>query len=245
MQLPTVSTEATIPVNEIFGPTIQGEGPDIGRPVLFLRTHRCPVHCPGCDTHYTWDGTEKGQQMTVAQIQAKLQELKADAPGVGLIVSGGEPLLHYRNGDLRGMIKRWTWAGLETSGYIGNRQINEPDFEDFLESFTTVCLSPKITPCLHGEQTDAELESLFPFFKNVLNNRLVQKYVVKDQADIDAILLHLLRVGEPGRVYLMPYGNERDEILRVVDWLVPVAAKHGFSITPRLHALLWGATRKV
>ena len=38
-----------LPVNEIFK-TIQGEGPDIGKPCIFIRLHACPVQCPGCDT---------------------------------------------------------------------------------------------------------------------------------------------------------------------------------------------------
>jgi len=30
----------TIPVAEIFGPTLQGEGPDVGKRVIFVRVKR-------------------------------------------------------------------------------------------------------------------------------------------------------------------------------------------------------------
>ena len=45
-------------VNEIFGPTIQGEGPHTGRLVGFLRLAGCNLACSWCDTPYSWDWTK-------------------------------------------------------------------------------------------------------------------------------------------------------------------------------------------
>jgi len=42
-------------VNEIFGPTIQGEGKSSGMPCAFLRLSLCNLHCIWCDTPYTWN----------------------------------------------------------------------------------------------------------------------------------------------------------------------------------------------
>ena len=36
-----------IPVAEIFGPTIQGEGPNTGIKTLFIRVMGCDFHCDG------------------------------------------------------------------------------------------------------------------------------------------------------------------------------------------------------
>ena len=41
-------------VNEIFK-SIQGEGPNFGKPAIFLRTAQCNLKCTWCDTKYTWD----------------------------------------------------------------------------------------------------------------------------------------------------------------------------------------------
>ena len=41
-----------IRISEIFGPTIQGEGPLIGRPTVFVRTGGCDYRCAWCDTLY-------------------------------------------------------------------------------------------------------------------------------------------------------------------------------------------------
>ena len=48
-----------IPVMEIFGPTIQGEGMVIGQKTMFVRTAGCDYSCSWCDSAFTWDGTGK------------------------------------------------------------------------------------------------------------------------------------------------------------------------------------------
>ena len=49
----------TIPVLEIFGPTIQGEGMVVGRKTMFVRTAGCDYSCSWCDSAFTWDGSAK------------------------------------------------------------------------------------------------------------------------------------------------------------------------------------------
>ena len=41
-----------IRISEIFGPTVQGEGPLIGCPTVFVRTGGCDYRCSWCDTLY-------------------------------------------------------------------------------------------------------------------------------------------------------------------------------------------------
>ena len=50
---------AKIPVLEVFGPTIQGEGRVIGRKTMFVRTAGCDYRCSWCDSAFTWDGSAK------------------------------------------------------------------------------------------------------------------------------------------------------------------------------------------
>ena len=40
----------TLRINEVFGPTIQGEGPMIGTPTIFVRAGGCDYRCIWCDT---------------------------------------------------------------------------------------------------------------------------------------------------------------------------------------------------
>ena len=50
-----------IPVAEIFGPTIQGEGPHVGMKTLFVRVAGCDFKCAWCDSKFAWkiDGSVK------------------------------------------------------------------------------------------------------------------------------------------------------------------------------------------
>ncbi len=245
-----------IAINEIFGPTIQGEGADIGRPCMFIRVHHCPVRCPGCDTSYTWNGKESAKIMTVPEITDRL--IKLLPPNYyhkpGLILSGGEPLLYYQNAELVGLLNWWkvinsfstfTFTGLETSGWAGPTLESEP-LGHFLNAFSQVSLSPKITPCLRGRSNDLGVH--IPLFKSLVSpGRLFFKFVVRDKADIEAILAFDLQYNFMSRyrVYLMPYGNDREEILKTSEIMIPMAAKYGWIISPRLQALLWGAKRGV
>jgi len=214
-----------------------------------------------CDTGYTWNGKEKGTPMTAPQIITQLRKLTYPEPGrligdLGLVISGGEPLLYYRSSVIAEVLNDlsipFKWVGLETSGYAGNQPLEQVPFMRFLREFSTVCLSPKITPCLHGRQTDEELEQNIDTFMQLCDvgptDQLSFKFVVRDIRDIDAILACSKRHDDfitylP--TYLMPYGNDREAILSSIEILIPTAAKYGFRITPRLQALLWGARRGV
>src|SRR5690606_22649040 len=83
-----------IPVIEIFGPTMQGEGMVIGQKTMFVRTAGCDYRCSWCDSAFTWDGSAKNdiRTMTAADIYAELQTL-----GGGrfshVTLSGGNPAL--------------------------------------------------------------------------------------------------------------------------------------------------------
>ena len=64
-------------VSEIFGPTVQGEGPLIGRPSVFVRTGGCDYRCRWCDTLYAVLPEHRGEwtAMTAEEIVARVGEL--------------------------------------------------------------------------------------------------------------------------------------------------------------------------
>ena len=89
-------------VNEIFGPTIQGEGSSCGRQATFLRLGGCNLSCVWCDTPYTWDWT--GKNGVAYDQKTELRSMKFDeirmqlvkcsvSPLTLLVVTGGEPML--------------------------------------------------------------------------------------------------------------------------------------------------------
>jgi len=133
-----------IRISEIFGPTIQGEGPLIGRPTVFVRTGGCDYRCTWCDTLYAVLPAYRNEWafMTPADIMARVEELAGGNP-VLVSLSGGNPALQplaslitlgRRNGH--------TFA-LETQGSLAQPWFAELDW---------MVLSPK--PPSSGMATD-------------------------------------------------------------------------------------------
>ena len=83
-----------IRISEIFGPTLQGEGPLIGQPTVFVRTGGCDYRCAWCDTLYAVlpEYREEWVPMTPQEIMARVDKLAAGQP-VLVTLSGGNPAL--------------------------------------------------------------------------------------------------------------------------------------------------------
>ncbi|MBN2297189.1 MAG: 7-carboxy-7-deazaguanine synthase QueE, partial [Deltaproteobacteria bacterium] len=78
-------------INEIFH-SLQGEGPLIGLPAVFIRFSGCmEPYCPWCDTrHALYESAE----MTIIQIADEINRY----PGNTVVITGGEPFLQWNTG---------------------------------------------------------------------------------------------------------------------------------------------------
>src|SRR5262245_57803615 len=83
-----------ISISEIFGPTVQGEGPLVGRPTVFVRTGGCDYRCTWCDTLYALLPKYRDEWllMTPSDTLARIDELASGNP-VLVTLSGGNPAL--------------------------------------------------------------------------------------------------------------------------------------------------------
>jgi len=81
-----------IPISEIFGPTVQGEGALIGKPTVFVRTGGCDFRCRWCDTLYAVLPTYRHDwsPMTSEEILGRVEQLTGGNP-ILVTVSGGNP----------------------------------------------------------------------------------------------------------------------------------------------------------
>ena len=103
----------TLVVSEVFGPTLQGEGPSAGQRAGFVRLGRCSLSCSWCDTPYSWDWKRYDpavelRELPVGEVAASIRAM--DVPMV--VVTGGEPLLQQRAivellRCLPGSVSRW------------------------------------------------------------------------------------------------------------------------------------------
>lgn len=129
------SNEKKIPIIELFGPTVQGEGLLIGRPTHFLRTGGCSFACQWCDSMHAVDAEQvkvNRKMMTCGQIYESLHHLPR-APW--LTLTGGDPcmwplteLIHYTRHNLNSAVN------VETQGVL---------FPDWLHEVDHITFSPK------------------------------------------------------------------------------------------------------
>jgi len=222
-----VTSEATVRVSEIFT-SIQGEGPSVGTPSVFVRLQGCDVGCAWCDTKYSWDA-RRGEAMT---LDAILDRVKAAATA-NVVVTGGEPLEHPAFVPLVSAVKA---AGLrvevESAGTEVPPDVPADQWNISLKlTHSGVPLGRRLRP-----EAVERFRDLGAWFK----------FVVADARDVDEVLLLQSRFGLPSeRIVLMPLGMRRreQEILmpRVIEW----CRRHGFRFSPRLHILVWGPRRGV
>ena len=241
---------ASIRVSEIFGPTIQGEGPLIGRPSVFVRTGGCDYRCAWCDTPYAVlpEYRHEWTPMTPAAIVARVNALAGGKP-VLVSLSGGNPALQ----PLSPLIALGREAGhsfaLETQGSVAQSWFAELDW---------LILSPK--PPSAGVTADqGALEECLGAAGG--RPRCVLKVVILDEADYGyaqalaarhPALPIYLQVGNPAPLSdadaALAENADIDDLLRRFRWLAgKVAADRWFTATvlPQLHVLAWGSKRGV
>jgi organic radical activating enzyme len=101
----------TIPVQETFQQTIQGEGYWSGTPADFIRLSGCPVGCSWCDTGYADGGMDLPRQMR------SFADLIGELRSPLVVITGGEPFIHQQLPDLVQVIAATgRKVSLETSG---------------------------------------------------------------------------------------------------------------------------------
>lgn len=100
-RLAPAKKEKKLPVMEIFGPTIQGEGAMIGVRTMFIRFGLCDYKCKMCDSMHAVDPIrvkENARWMTAGEIAHELYE-KMDGDKFQkncewVTLSGGNPAIH-------------------------------------------------------------------------------------------------------------------------------------------------------
>ena len=127
----------TLPIIEIFGPTIQGEGTMSGTITHFLRTGGCPLRCTWCDSMYAVDPAEvkrNATKMTTAEI---LQAVQALPYAPWITFTGGDPCMWELLGDVIPALNGPQYnmrVAIETQGTL---------FPSWLENADLVTFSPK------------------------------------------------------------------------------------------------------
>lgn len=125
--------EKTIPVAEIFGPTIQGEGPHVGLKTLFVRVAGCDFKCSWCDSKFAWDA-QKATKYTGKELTDTLISMCENTNTSNIILTGGNPCLYNFETIIEGLKEKGIHLDVETQGSFLPSWLNKLDL---------VVISPK------------------------------------------------------------------------------------------------------
>ncbi len=247
-------------VSEIFS-SIQGEGPNLGEPAIFLRLAFCNLHCWYCDTKYTWLYTVHMQNL----VEDRMKELGVENPPqdlkvyseedeakpvsildaaakilqydpARLVITGGEPLL--QQDGLTQLLEelhreRKFAVEIETNGTITPKNGIIPLVHQWN-------VSPKLASAGNSPSASEKPECIEAFKK--LNSYF--KFVIQDEEDLKESEGLIRRYGLPvERIFLMPEGTDCSTLKEREKFLLRYCEERGYKASTRLHILLYGNVR--
>jgi 7-carboxy-7-deazaguanine synthase len=239
-----VPSSLPLVVSEMFGPTVQGEGPSAGHRCAFLRLGGCNLACRWCDTPYTWDWSgvadggiaydPKSQLRTISFDDVLGQLLAYDVDMI--VISGGEPL--NQQARLVPLVQLLIAAGRRVEIETNGTQVPLPQLASSGVRFN---VSPKLS-----HSGDPESRRIVPgalrAFTDVPGTAF--KFVCRSAADLDEVAALADRFGlRP--IWIMPEGRSAAEIGRHLADIGDATVSLGWNITTRLHVAVWGDKRGV
>ncbi|WP_141434248.1 7-carboxy-7-deazaguanine synthase QueE [Bacillus sp. 03113] len=239
-----------IPVMEIFGPTIQGEGMVIGQKTMFVRTAGCDYSCSWCDSSFTWDGSGKDliTQMSAEEIWEELYSLGQDRFSF-VTISGGNPALLKNLDGLIALLKeKEIKICLETQG---------SRWQDWFLEIDELTISPKPPSSKMVTNFENLDEIIQKLEKSNNHNQFSLKVVIFDKDDYEyAKKVHLrypmipfyLQVGNSDTV-TADQNQLIQTLLQKYEWLINLVMDDrdfkNVKVLPQLHTYIWGNKRGV
>ncbi|MDQ0229486.1 7-carboxy-7-deazaguanine synthase QueE [Metabacillus malikii] len=239
-----------VPVLEIFGPTIQGEGMVIGQKTMFVRTAGCDYSCSWCDSAFTWDGSAKQdiKQLTAEEIWTELVELGEDRFS-HVTISGGNPALLANLQEFVTLLKnKGKKIAIETQG---------SKYQEWLKEIDDLTISPK--PPSSGMITD--FEKLDDIINKVTEANVNEKVSLKVVVFNDEDISYARKVHQryPTLPFYLQVGNEdinesnNEKLIQtllekyesLIEKVIDDRELNDVRVLPQLHTLVWGNKRGV
>lgn len=237
---PATPVSRTLVLAEVYGPSLQGEGPSAGTPASFIRTGGCDLSCSWCDTPFTWDSTRYDLRAELTRMPVDDVARQVEEHAVPLVViTGGEPLLHQTQSGWVLLLNRLSGAGLrievETNGTIAP----SPFTVGLVTQFN---VSPKLanSGMQLGRRIRPDVLAAF-----TATNKAVFKFVCSTARDVDEAAAVVTGCELPrDKTWIMPEGTSTAVVLESLRAVTDRAIRHRFRVTPRLHTLVWGQERR-
>jgi len=130
---PTTGDGSVLFIKNIFK-TLQGEGPHVGVPSIFIRLGGCNLACSFCDTEF-----EDYQELTLFEIIESVKKLSLNDQGKSsvnlIVITGGEPFRQAIAPVCQGLLDLGFAVQIETNGTL---------YREIPKGVDIIC-SPKIS----------------------------------------------------------------------------------------------------
>lgn len=226
---------------EIFS-SIQGEGVNTGKPVLFIRCANCNLKCWYCDSKFTWDAEELDKKVISAPVL--IEEIEKQKINYHWVFTGGEPLLQQK--EIQNIIKLRVknyvvkpYIEFETNGTI----IPLEDIDFYANQYN---VSIKLSNSEGKDQWNTYQRRINPeaiiFFNNSSKSNF--KFVISDIKDLEEVRqLQSEFCISSKKIWLMPEGIQEEILKEKLKWLAQVCMDYGYNLSNRLHIVIWGNKR--
>ena len=230
--------EDTLPASEVFGPTIQGEGPHAGRPCWFIRLGGCNLSCSWCDTPYSTG--QHGIPLATVPRKTVRSIVGAISPQTLVVISGGEPLMHAARPAFEALLIHLRAQGCEIHVETNGTIVPPASVALLIDHYS---ISPKIGVEMVKRAHRPTLADWA-----ALADRVCFKFVVEGDGDPTGFLTRARDMAvshgcHPDRVWAMPEGKTAEELATRWRNVAEACAMLGINASHRLHALAWGDSK--
>jgi len=203
--------------------TFQGEGPDTGKRILLCRFKYCNMKCYFCDTLV--------KMRVLQEATHKLSDLQKvmDEQKTGILVTGGEPTISKHFNELLLMLNSlvYSFCNVETNGHRLLELIPKVNPDKNIKFI----YSPKIFNVSDYKKEFKRTTELLKY------PNVYFKIVFEDTDNIRSYLNQLEKFDINQRVFLMPEGVTREELLKNAPIVFDAAEKYKFNFSSRTHLI--------
>jgi len=237
-------------ISEVFY-SIQCEGPNTGKPSIFIRFFGCNLRCKFkgecCDTPYAV--LTEHSNAKLYNIEELVKEVKKYPNATNIVFTGGEPMLAKNIISMKRIISEMPWQNfeIETNGTL---ELSEED-EEFLYEYSNrhnliFNISPKINfPQLGKQNTN-------PILLHQLNDSgigpfiYIVKFLFNDDKDLDLIHDKIEEWGiSTENVYVQPIGIDSNMLRSKINTYWKRIMEEGWNISLRSHVFLFENERGI
>lgn len=230
-----------ISIAEIFGPTIQGEGPNSGLKSIFVRVVGCDFKCEWCDSKFAWKKDNNTQYFTEIDLANELINKCLNTHTNHIILTGGNPCLYDFEQIIDILHQQGITVDIETQGSILPKWITKLDL---------VVISPKAPS---SKQPDV-WENIYQWLLKNKNINVAIKIPVFNEEDFEFAQKYYKLIESPdnfknlklyinvGNTNTKEEGDISSRVLKDYENLINRICNSSMKkvyILPQIHTLVW------